>query len=73
MKTKLTPQMRLAQYSLFSVVVALAVLKVCGLLEWSWWAILSPYIVILSVCVPSLVVLFFLAMWHKHRGKRTTA
>jgi hypothetical protein len=41
--------------------VALIVLKLCGVINWSWWWVLSPTWITAAIVVLLLVVAFILA------------
>lgn len=51
--------------------IVLLVLKLCGVINWSWWWIAAPLWVPAALILLILAVLFWLEPWLKHdnRGK----
>ena len=44
------------------------VLKLCGVVTWSWWWVLSPIWISIGVCAMLLIIMFFIVKKEKTRG-----
>ena len=40
--------------------LAFIVLKLCGVVTWSWWWVLSPIWISIGVCAMLLIIMFFI-------------
>jgi hypothetical protein len=49
------------------LLVVFVVLKLCGLIDWSWWWVLSPLWITAAIAVVSLVVLGLFLLVEKRR------
>ena len=41
------------------------VLKLCGVVTWSWWWVLSPIWISIGVCAMLLIIMFFIVKKEK--------
>lgn len=54
---------------LFGVVqVVLLVLKLCGLINWSWWCVLIPLWISLGIFVIALLVIVAAGLWSNRKS-----
>ena len=49
--------------------VAFIVLKVAGIINWSWWKVFIPTYISIALVVIGLVVLVILAAWENKKDK----
>lgn len=47
--------------------IAFIILKLCGVITWSWWAVLIPSWVELGICIIALLPLWIYWMWVKRQ------
>ncbi|MBR2679717.1 MAG: hypothetical protein IKE23_03005 [Exiguobacterium sp.] len=47
--------------------IAFIILKLCGVITWSWWAVLIPCWVELGICIIALFALWIYWMWVKRQ------
>ena len=49
--------------------VAFIVLKVTGIIDWSWWKVFIPTYISIALIVIGLVILVILAAWENKKDK----
>jgi hypothetical protein len=47
--------------------VAFIILKLCGVINWSWWIVLLPFIlqIIIAICVLIIVLIVMIIFWRR--------
>lgn len=51
--------------------LAFIVLKLCGVITWSWWWVLSPLLISTGITLVIIIVILVMAavIYHKHKRK----
>lgn len=63
--------MKLSELRLFNTELffILLVLRLCHVIDWSWWWIFAPFWVPLSLAVAALPFVWLAALWEKRTSK----